>query len=230
MRKGEKLSVIVPVFNEERTINRVIKRLRELRIPGWRLEVIIVSDGSTDETNEILRKNRIFGYKYIFKEKNEGKGAAVRTGLTRATGEYVIIQDADLEYDPGEIKKLVKKVDNEWCLVVFGTRNKGIKNNYKYPILFWGAKAMYWLINVIYGQKLSDPENCYKLMRRDLLDFEITERGFGVEIEIMAKLARKGIKIAEVPIRYTPRGYEEGKKVTVWDGVRAVWLVVKFGL
>ena len=226
-----KLSVIVPAYNEERTIKQTLERLVGLKLVGWKTEIIVVSDGSTDNTDKIIRNLRLpQNAVKVFKPKNQGKGAAIKTGLLKSTGEYVIIQDADLEYNPQEIKKLVKKAEMENLSAVFGTRNKGIKNAYKYPVMFWGARVLYWLINLVYKQDLSDPENCYKLVKRKMLDFEITEKGFGVEVELVARLAKKGIKIAEVPIRYTPRGYSEGKKITIWDGVKAIWLVFKFAI
>jgi len=227
-----KLTIIVPVFNEEKTIAEVIKRLRNLEIKNVKKEIIVVDDGSTDATASAMTKSQypISNIKFMRHKTNQGKGAAVRTALKHATGDYVIIQDADLEYHPGEIKKLVRMAEKTNASVVYGTRNKGVKNHYAYPIMFWGAKVLIWMVNVLYRQKLSDPECCYKLVRRDLLDFEIEEKGFGIEIELTAKLAKKGIKIAETPIKYIPRTYEEGKKIKMTDGIRAVWLAVKWAV
>ena len=228
-----KLSIIVPVFNEEKTVGEVIKRLSDLVIKGIKKEVIIVDDGSVDGTTESLRKqskSKSKDFKFIFKNKNEGKGAAIKTGLKYATGDYVIVQDADLEYHPREIKKLVRLAEKTGTSVIYGTRNRGISNRYAYPVLYWGAKPLIWMINILYCQNLSDPECCYKLIRRDLLDFEIEEKGFGMEVELTAKLAKKKIKILEVPIAYIPRTYTQGKKITVIDGVRAVWLAIKWAI
>jgi glycosyltransferase involved in cell wall biosynthesis len=230
--KIRKLSIIVPVFNEEKSVAEVIKRLRNLEIKGLKKEIIVVDDGSTDTSVSTITKLQapITKFKFIKHKYNIGKGAAIKTGLKYATGDYVIIQDADLEYHPQEMKKLVRMAVQSNCPVVFGTRNKGVRNEYAYPVMYWGAKILIWMINILYRQKLSDPECCYKLIKRKLLDFDITEKGFGVEIELVAKLAQKGIKIAEAPIKYTPRTYEEGKKITIGDGIRAIWLAVKWAV
>jgi dolichol-phosphate mannosyltransferase len=230
--KIKKLSIIVPVFNEEKTVGEVIKRLSNLEIKGVKKEVIVVDDGSTDATVSEINNLQftINNFRLIRHRKNLGKGAAIKTGLKNVTGDYVIIQDADLEYHPREIKKLVTKVEKEGCGVVYGTRNKGIRNDYAYPVMFWGAKTLIWMVNILYNQKLSDPECCYKLIKRNQLDFEISEKGFGLEIELTAKLAKKGIEIAEVPIKYNPRTYAEGKKITIADGIRAIWLAVKWAV
>jgi glycosyltransferase involved in cell wall biosynthesis len=231
MRIG-KLTIIMPVYNEVKTVEEVIKRLSRLSLGRTEKEVIVVDDGSTDATASAITKIQIpkTKFKFFRHRINQGKGAAVRTGLKYATGDYVIVQDADLEYNPREIGKLVARAEKDGAPVVFGTRNKGVKNTYAYPVLYWGAKVLIWLVNRLYGQDLSDPECCYKLIRRDRLNFEIEERGFGVEVELTAKLARQGIKIAEVPIKYRPRTYAQGKKITAGDGIRAVWLAVKWAI
>ena len=227
-----KLSIIVPVYNEAETVERVIERLEKLDIGTTKKEIVIVDDGSTDGSVLVITNNQLPRTKFelIRHKKNLGKGAAIKTGLKYATGDYVIIQDADLEYHPQEIKKLVSAVKKTNSPVVYGTRNRGIRNKYAYPVMYWGAKILIGMVNLFYGQQLSDPECCYKLVRRKLLDFEISERGFGVEIELTAKLAKKGIKIAEVPIKYFPRTYEQGKKITIWDGARAIWLAIKWAV
>lgn len=224
-----KLSIIVPLLNEEKTIGEVFRRLNDLEIGGVKKEIIFVDDGSEDDSNAIL-KSKINSKmsKLIVHKNNQGKGAAIKTALKYATGDWVVIQDADLEYHPREIPKLVEKAMQTGGGAVYGTRNKGVKNDYAYPILFWGAKVLIWLVNVLYDQNLTDPECCYKLIRRDLFKFELTEKGFGVEIEITAKLAKQGIEISEVPIKYTPRTYAEGKKIKMSDGIRALWLAVKW--
>lgn len=189
----KKLSIIVPVYNEEKTVGEVIKRLSKLSLGKTKKEVIIVSDGSTDGTNKILRefKPQIPNYKYIFKKRNQGKGAAIKTGLTQATGDYVIIHDADLEYDPKDIPKLLRKAERDSLWVAFGSRDKEIKNRYLYPHYYWGSRALCLLINWLFGEKYTDPETCYKLMKRELWEFiDLEEKGFGVEIEVTTKIAR----------------------------------------
>ena len=230
MRKRiSRLSIIVPVFNERATIGNVIGRLRDLEIKGVEKEVIAVDDGSTDGSAQLLKK--LASDKSIFHKQNKGKGAAIQTGLAAATGDFVIIQDADLEYNPEEIESLVKKAQEEDLLVVYGSRDREIKNYYRYPHYYWGSKALSRMINLLFHQNLTDPETCYKLVQADLMRFlHLEERGFGIEIEISAKLSRLGIPIGETSISYTPRSFEEGKKIRVKDGLRAVWLVMKYFL
>jgi 2-polyprenyl-3-methyl-5-hydroxy-6-metoxy-1,4-benzoquinol methylase len=158
-----------------------------------------------------------------------GKGMAIQTALKEATGEYVVIQDADLEYDPSEIMKLVRKAEEEDLLVVFGSRDLGIKNRYLYPHYYWGSKSLCFLMNLVFKEKFTDPETCYKLVQTDLMRFMgITERGFGVEMEMAAKIARLRIPYGEVSITYNPRSFAEGKKIRAKDGVDAIFLIWKY--
>jgi glycosyltransferase involved in cell wall biosynthesis len=201
-----KLSIIVPVYNEVKTVGTVIKILSDLEVKGTKIEVIIVDDGSSDGSTKILKKIKSRKFKVVLNKKNAGKGAAVKTALGIATGEYVIIQDADLEYNPEEIRKLVRKAEKGNYLAVYGSRNREIKNRYLYAHYYWGSKMLYEMINFLFGQKLTDPETCYKLLHRDLFRFiEITEKGFGIEIEIT-----------------------EGKKIRAKDGIRAIYLIGKY--
>jgi glycosyltransferase involved in cell wall biosynthesis len=228
----DKLSIIVPVYNEEKTVGTVLERILKV---DWKrkVEVIVVDDGSTDKTGSIIEKwkrKKLAGWKFIDGLKNQGKGAAIGKALKITTGEWVGIQDADLEYNPAQIKKLVDVAEAGDMPVVYGTRNWGIRNEYRYAHFYWGAKALYLLANLAFGQRLTDPETCQKVIKKEILDFAIEEKGFGVEIELMAKISKKGIKIWEVPIPYRPRGFEEGKKIKWQDGVRALWLVAKYTL
>ena len=230
--KISRVSIIVPVFNERATVGEVIGRLRNLEMAGVGKEIIVVDDGSIDGSREWLRRqSKSKSFKYVFHKQNMGKGAAMQTGLSVATGDYVIIQDADLEYNPGEIGELVKKAGKEDLLVVYGSRDRDIKNYYRSPHYYWGSKVLSKMINWLFHQNLTDPETCYKLVQTDLMRFlHLEERGFGVEIEISAKLSRLGIPIGETSISYAPRSFEEGKKIRTKDGLRAVWLVAKYFL
>lgn len=221
--KRQKLSIIVPVYNEARTIAKVYTALNKIKLK-WRKEIIWVDDGSRDGSKQWL--NKVHGHKFLFHKQNMGKGAAVRSGLAVATGDFVVIFDADGEMEAGDIARLINKAE-EGYPVVFGTRNKG-ETRALYWYFSWGVKMLAGMINVLYGQHISDPEMGMKLIRRDIINFEIGERGFGQEIEWTCKLARQGIKIAEVPVSYYPRTFAQGKKITWKDGVRAVWLVIKF--
>jgi glycosyltransferase involved in cell wall biosynthesis len=213
-------------------VGKVIKRLGKLYLGKTKREVIVVDDGSTDGTTESLRglsKSGLKNFKYIFHTKNQGKGAAIQTGLARATGDYVIIQDADLEYNPGEIVGLIKKAEKDSLWAVFGSRDKDLKNRYLYPHYYWGSRMLCLLINLAFGMKYTDPETCYKLMKTNLWRFlRMEERGFGVEIEVATKIARLKVPWGEVSISYQPRSFAQGKKIGVKDGLKAIWLIAKF--
>jgi dolichol-phosphate mannosyltransferase len=240
--KIRKLSILVPVYNEVATIGRIYDKLVRLNLGKTDRETIWVDDGSTDGTSKILKKLEMNGlphsakgyvrgakFKYIYHSKNAGKGAAIQSALKKATGNYVIIQDADLEYNPEEIIKLVRAAEaNNW-LVVFGSRDREIKNKYLYPHYYWGSKMLCWLMNLFFDEKFTDPETCYKLIQTDLLKFmDLTERGFGIEMEMAAKIARIKIPYGEVAISYHPRSFAEGKKINAKDGMRAIYLIGKY--
>lgn len=225
--KIKKLSILVPVYNEEKTLEQVLEKLNALDL-SCNKEIIIIDDSSADNSRKIMEKFRD-RMTILFHKENMGKGAAIQTGLGAATGDYVIIQDADLEYNPEDIKKLKECAEREACLAVYGTRNRGIKNKYLYPHFYFGSKILTGMINILYRQNLSDPETCYKLIERNLLkSLVIQENGFGMEIEITAKISKLGVRIREVPIRYEPRSFREGKKITTKDGVWAFYLVWKY--
>ena len=224
----KKISVIVPCFNEIRTIERAIQALLSVDFHREK-EIIIVDDGSTDGTREYLEK--FHGSKekvaVLFHEKNKGKGSAIRTALRKATGDYIIVQDADLEYDPHDIVKLIESAEKNNALVAYGSRNKDIKNKYLYPHYYWGSKILTWFINFLYGQKITDPETCYKFVETNLMRFiDVQERGFGVEMEVTLKIIKLGIPIVEEPISYSPRGFKEGKKIKTKDGLWALYLII----
>lgn len=219
-----KLSVIMPVYNEGATIREIIRRVVKLPIDK---ELIIVDDGSGDETLDVLQEIRGPSIKILFHETNKGKGAAIRTGLEEATGEFTIIQDADLEYDPQDYLLLLTPILSGEAEVVYGSRFRG---EYKdFSSLHWlGNKFLTLATNLLYRSHLSDMETCYKLFRTDILKtIKFHSNRFDFEPEITAKLLRRGIKIIEVPISYIGRQFAEGKKITWRDGFTAFWTLIK---
>ena len=232
-----KLSIIIPVFNEERTIKELINRVLRVPLPyKIEKEIIVVNDGSTDNTYKILQEFTD-NIKLIAHEENRGKGTAIRAGIKESTGDLVIIQDADLEYNPSDYGTLLAPIVNKKSKVVYGTR---LSN---YPLKLWGEnktvmpihlianKFLTFLTNLIYGSKLTDMETCYKLFTRTLLEkLNLKSEKFDFEPEVAAKILKRNKKIAEVPITVNPRTYKEGKKIGFKDGIAAIWtlLIYKF--
>jgi glycosyltransferase involved in cell wall biosynthesis len=218
-----KLSVIVPVYNEEATVKKMLQKLVKVKEIG---EIIVVNDGSTDGTKKILNSQKSKKIN-VFHQSNQGKGSAVRLGLSKVEGDYVLIQDADLEYDPQDIKHLLQHLDRDGVEVVYGSRFLGPHSN----LLFWhrvGNHFLNALVNLLYNTTLSDMETCYKLVPTDLMrELDLKANGFELEPEITCKILKRKIKIFEVPISYVGRGFDEGKKITWKDGVTAFWTVVK---
>lgn len=224
-----KLSIIIPVYNEKKTISEIVKRVMAVKISGITKEMIIVDDESTDGTREILSKIKKLkpDFKIIYHEKNQGKGAAVRTGLSAATGDYIIIQDADLEYDPNDIPRLLKPIQEGKAIVVYGSRFTGEHRN----MFFWhmmGNKFLSFATNLLYNTTLSDMEVCYKLFTKKALQgVRLQENRWGFDPEITSKVLKKGIRIYEVPISYTGREFYEGKKIGWKDSFRILWVLLK---
>lgn len=221
-----KISVIVPVYNEAKTIREIIESVRKVPLDK---EIIIIDDGSTDATRDIL-KNELAGKvnQILFHETNKGKGAAIRTGIQAATGEYIIIQDADLEYDPEDYLKLLRPVEKGWATVVYGSRFTGEHRN----MLFYhwiGNRFLTLITNILYNSTLSDMETCYKLIKTDLIKgMPLRCNRFGFEPEVTAKILKKGIRIYEVPISYAGREFDEGKKIHWYDGINALAILIWF--
>lgn len=222
-----KLSVVIPVFNERGTIAAILDRVFEVPVEK---EVIVVDDGSTDGTREWLRAQERPGLVPCFRDANGGKGAAVRDGLARVTGDVVIIQDADLEYDPAEYPRLLKPIADGKVDVVYGTRFKGETRVH----LFWhylGNRFLSLTANVLYNTTLSDIETCYKVFRAACLrGVRLKCNRFGFDPEITAKLLRGGWRIAEVPVTYYGRDYSEGKKIRWRDGFVVLGALLRFRL
>jgi len=232
------LSIVIPAYNEENTIASILDRVAAVKLDyGIEKEVIVVNDCSTDNTEPILHswmeKEPGLSIQYFKHQRNQGKGAALRTGIEKATGDFVIIQDADLEYDPDEYNLLLKPMAAGFADVVYGSRFIGHQPHR--ILFFWhsiGNQFLTFLSNMFTNLNLTDMETCYKLFKRDIVQsIKIEENQFGFEPEITAKISRiKNIRIYEVGISYYGRTYAEGKKINWRDGVHAIWCIFKYNL
>ena len=222
-----KLSIIIPVYNESDTILDILDIVKKVPLKNIEKEIIIVDDYSTDGTRVLLRKIKDKSVKVIFHDKNCGKGSAIRTALVCATGDFTIIQDADLEYNPNEYYKLLGPLLNGEADVVYGFRN--LKNRHYYASFYMGVKFLTSLANFLYGMNITDEATCYKVFRTDLLkSLNLKCNKFEFCPEVTAKIGKRKIKIVEVPISYNPRKFEEGKKIKAFDGVVAIWTLLKY--
>ena len=221
------LSVIVPVFNERNTVAEIVRRMRRVELP-LDLEIIMVNDASYDGTAEILKALEDSTVQVVHHDVNAGKGAAVRTGLAQARGDLILIQDADLEYDPDDWPKLLNPVMKGKAEIVYGSRFTGEHRNMLFT--HWlGNRFLSLVTNVLYNTTLSDMETCYKLFDRNALEgVDLHSNGFDFEPEITAKVLRKGYRIYEVPISYAGREYHEGKKITWKDGLEAFVALIRY--
>jgi glycosyltransferase involved in cell wall biosynthesis len=221
-----KISVVIPVFNERDTIAEIVSRVRRA-LASQECEIIIVDDGSTDGTRDQLRS--LQEVRVIEHAQNQGKGAALRTGFAVATGDVVIVQDADLEYDPRDYPKLLEPIEDGRADVVFGSRFLGGPHR---VLFFWhylANKLLTWLSNAVTNLNLSDMETGYKVFRRPVLDkLQLRSDRFDFEPEITAKVAKARCRVYEVPISYSGRTYEEGKKIGARDGLAALWAIIRF--
>ena len=216
------VDIIIPVYNEEKTIENILEILENTDFCGLDKNFIIVDDCSTDATRDILKKYED-KYTVVYKEKNGGKGSAVYAGFLNAEGDIVIIQDADLEYNPSDYAPLLKLIVDGEADVAYGSRFLGTPFKDFMFLSYVANKFLTFLTNLLYGTKFTDMETCYKAMKREFVqDMKINSRKFDLEPEITAKLVKKGAKIKELPIKYNARSYEDGKKITYKDGLMAI--------
>jgi glycosyltransferase involved in cell wall biosynthesis len=238
---GAKLSIIVPAYNEERTIAAMLAEVRKVDLArlGLEREIIVVSDGSKDATADIARREP--DVEVIAYSPNRGKGAAVREGIQRARGDIIIIQDADLEYDPQDYLVVLPPILEGRAKVVYGSRIRGFEKQFgpsfsrrhdgAYRTAYLGGRIVTLFTNLLYGCRLTDEPTCYKCFRADVIKpITIESDRFDWEPEVTAKILRSGIEIVEVPISYRPRSFEEGKKIGVKDGVTALWTLARYRL
>jgi dolichol-phosphate mannosyltransferase len=223
-----RLSVVMPVYNEKKTIREIIKQVTKVPI---KKEIIITDDGSTDGTREILKNeySKRKDIRLFFHKENMGKGAATRTGLKHITGDIVIIQDADLEYDPRDYTKLIKPIEEGRTQVVYGSRFLEGKNKHAYDTNMFGVKVLTMMANILYNAKITDEPTCYKVFsKKAIKSVNLKCKRFEFCPEVTAKIRKKGFKILELPINYNARTLEEGKHIGWKDGVEAVWTLLKY--
>jgi len=224
----QKVSILIPVFNEINTLELLLQRVEEANFCGLQKEIIIVDDCSTDGTKEVYGK---LPYKIFYHDQNRGKGAAVRTALKSATGDVVVIQDADLEYDPCDYDDILKMIMYNGAKACYGSRlSKEDTLETFQPIFLFANRMITMVTNFLYNSRLDDVETCYKAFKKDVIsDIEITSNGFSFDPEITAKVLKKGVKIHQVPISsYDSRNRAQGKKITWVDGVEAVWTLIRY--
>lgn len=227
-----KLSIIIPVYNEKNTIEEIIRRVKLVDLGDLEKEIIVIDDGSRDGTREIV--GNIPGIRYIFHGKNLGKGGAVKTGFKNVTGDFIIIQDADLEYDPEDYKKMLTPMLRGRADVVYGSRF--LTGGAKRVLFIWhllGNLSLTFFSNLLTGLTLTDMETCYKAFTKEVVDSfkdEIISKRFGIEPELTARVAKGKWRIYEVGISYYGRSYEEGKKIGWRDGIAAIWHILRFNL
>lgn len=227
-----KLSIIIPVYNEVNTLQQIIQKVDSVAIQGCEKEIVIVDDCSTDGSGELLRSGKYDKAKILYHEKNMGKGSAIRTGLAAVTGDYVVIQDADLEYDPNDLNRMLEEMVKNDLPVLFGSRRLN-KNNIQYSgmLYYFGGWILTIITNILYAQNLTDEPTCYKMFKTDLLkSMPLRCERFEFCPEVTALTALKKIKIKEIPIAYHPRHKKEGKKIKWFDEIEAIKVLIKYRL
>jgi glycosyltransferase involved in cell wall biosynthesis len=225
----KKLSVIICCYNEQATIRDIIARTKAVRLgPSWDREIIVVDNYSTDGTREILQQIDDPEINVIFHERNMGKGMSIRTGITNMTGDYMIIQDADAEYDPAEHPRFCDKADETGAAAIFGSRVLGGDVKYKYAHAYLGVRVLTTVTNLLFGGNLTDVATATKMVRGDVVrSLNLTTTDFNLDFELPDKILLSGHEIIEIPISYNPRTYEEGKKIRTRDGIRALFTMLR---
>jgi glycosyltransferase involved in cell wall biosynthesis len=224
-----KLSIIVCVYNEKDSILPVLGRVHQAPLrPGWEREVIVVDNASTDGTQDLLRNISYDDTQVVFQPRNMGKGTSIRTAIPLCTGDYAFIQDADFEYDPNDYPLFLERADVDRPAAIFGSRTLGGRAIYKYAANYWGVRFLTGITNLLYGGHLTDVATASKMVRTDILKrLKLVGSSFDLDFELPAKLLRAGYEIVEVPIHYTPRTIEEGKKIRPKDGLDALRVIVR---
>ncbi len=227
-RKKPTLSIIVPVFNENKTLLPLLEKVQSVRLRGLQKQIIVVDDGSADGTREILKKMKNPHIEVYYHDKNRGKGAAIRTAIPHTTGDYVVVQDADLEYDPADYEKLLGPLLEGLADVVYGSRFMGTHQAFVFTH-YLGNIFLSSVTTLLYGTVLTDMETCYKVFKGEILrGLTLRSNRFEFEPEVTAKLLKQNYKIYEMPISYRGRGFSEGKKITWRDGITALWCLIRY--
>lgn len=225
----KKLSIIMPCYNEKNTVIQALNKVLEVDLGEIAKEIILVDDGSTDGTRKLLADIKDPQVVVILQPRNLGKGLAIRTALKAVSGDLVIIQDADLEYNPQDYRKLIEVMIKKDAQVVYGSRNLNKNNKWSYAVFAWGGVFLSLLTNLLYGSKITDEPTCYKLLRTKLLkSLNLKAKGFEFCPEVTAKILKLGHRIYEVPISYSARHLAEGKKINWKDGLIAIWTLLKY--
>jgi glycosyltransferase involved in cell wall biosynthesis len=232
-KKFKSLSIIIPAFNEEATIREIIEQVRQVALPGLEKEIVVVDDASTDRTRDILQKTP--GIRFVSHDRNKGKGGALKTGIAHSTGDLILLQDADLEYTPEDYAALLKPILEGGVQFVMGSRFLYEKPKFftekgdPFFSHYMGNRLIIWLTNLLYGERKTDYEGCYKVFTRGLIQsISIKADGFAFDNELICKSLRRGYRIQEVPIRYQPRLYSQGKQITWKDGLVVLWTILKW--
>lgn len=224
-----KLSIIVCTYNERRTILTVLERIQSADLgANWTKEILVVDNVSDDGTRELLEQWSSPDTRVILNLRNLGKGGSIRVAISQLSGDYTVIQDADLEYNPGQLGRLLRKVEDEGAVAVLGSRLLGRSPRYKYFHAYLGVRFLTWITNLLYGSRLTDVGTAIKLVRTDVLkNLNLVGSGFDLDFELVDKVLLAGHTFHEVTLDYEPRTYDEGKKITSWDGVRALLTILR---